>query len=65
MSPNAEVLRKEIKDMIPESTSHEKPNPEAELIRQDENKNRVYGGELLESKTSALVQDMNVGEVGD
>ncbi|CAG8037317.1 unnamed protein product [Penicillium nalgiovense] len=59
----AEEIRKEIKQMIPETALPPKQfNPtQAELLNEDENGNRRYGGDLLALKIAVLTGGMKIG----
>jgi hypothetical protein len=61
----AEEIRKEIKQMIPETALPPKQfNPtQAELLNEDENGNRRYGGDLLALKIAVLTGGMKIGTV--
>ena len=58
----AEQIRKEIKEMVPETAS-KPPEVQAELIHKDNNGNKRYGGGLLEGKISRLKEILKIEEV--
>ncbi|KAJ5186452.1 hypothetical protein N7449_011216 [Penicillium cf. viridicatum] len=64
LSPVAESLRQQIKDMITDAT----PKPpksqynEPTVFEEDANGNKVYDGILLDGKVSELIKQMNLGE---
>ena len=60
----AEVLRKQIKSMIPEARLQEEiGNPEAHVLNVDADGNKEYVGDILSHRVSALVQQLPIGEV--
>lgn len=65
LSPVAESLRQQIKNMITEAT----PKPpksqynKTTVFEEDANGNKVYDGILLDKKVSELIKQMDLGEV--
>jgi hypothetical protein len=62
---DAEQIRSEIKQMIPETALSSKISvaTQAELLDEDEHGNRRYGGDLLAVKIAALTGKMEIGTV--
>ncbi|KAG0153887.1 hypothetical protein Pdw03_6016 [Penicillium digitatum] len=64
LSPAAESLRQQIKNMITEAT----PKPpkaqynETTVFEEDTNGNKIYDGILLDRKVSELIKQMDLGE---
>ncbi|KAE8396807.1 hypothetical protein BDV37DRAFT_277368 [Aspergillus pseudonomiae] len=57
----AEVLRKRIKEMIPETRPADSKSPVATILAEDDNGSTRYGGKELHNLVSGLVKEMNIG----
>jgi hypothetical protein len=62
LTHDAENIRKQIKEMIPE-TAAEQNNPLAELLTTDKEGNKSYGGKPLSQLIFNLSQKMKIGTV--
>jgi hypothetical protein len=62
LTQDAENIRKQIKEMIPE-TAAEQNNLLAKLLKTDEEGNKSYGGEQLTQLIFNLSQKMKIGTV--
>jgi hypothetical protein len=59
----AEVFRKRIKEMIPETRPADSKSPIATVLTEDDNGSKRYGGKELHTLVSGLVKEMNIGKV--
>lgn len=67
LSGEAEEIRNEIKNMIPETakTPTQPPGNQATLLHKDGNGNKMYGGSLVDQKISRLKEEMGIEAVSD
>lgn len=65
LSRAAEEIRKEIREMIPETTSSsaDPAQSKAKVIRVTEAGNKMYGGNLLLTKIAQLKEQMKIEKV--
>lgn len=65
LPPAAEDIRKEIKELIPETAtrSGSPGRSQAKVFDEDNNGNKTYKGDLLTAKISHLTGEMNIGDV--
>lgn len=62
LTVSAEIIRKEIKDMIPEESEQRKPG-KAERLPTPIKGGVMYGGSGLAKKVSELIKEMKIGQV--
>jgi hypothetical protein len=64
LSHDAEKIRVEIREMIPEAWSESRSDErQADVIREDTNGNKLYGGEQLAAKITQLQKQMQIDQV--
>lgn len=64
LAPEAEGIRKKIKEMIPEIAMDQNGDvAKASILSEDKDGNKTYGGLLLTEQISLLTEHMKIGEV--
>lgn len=65
LSEAAVTICNQIREMIPETatSTNQRGEDQAELMHEDENGNKIYGGKLLKERAAQLKEDMKIDQV--